>query len=169
MRNITLVGFMGTGKTTAGRILARRLGYRFIDVDEEIEREQGVSISHIFSELGEGYFRMLERGKINELSRRPGLVISAGGGAVIDERNIEAIKTGGVIVCLTATPDAVMKRVGNSAGRPLLNVPDPMSRIIELMAAREQFYRKADFTIDTTAMTPKDVAEEIIRITTGKI
>ncbi len=169
MRNITLVGFMGTGKTTAGRILARRLGYRFIDVDEEIEREQGVSISHIFSELGETYFRMLERDFIKALSFKEGLIISAGGGAVIDERNIEAMKTGGVIVCLTAAPDAIMKRVGNSANRPLLKVPDPMSRITELMGAREQFYRKADFTIDTTAMTPGDVAEEIIRLAAGKI
>ncbi len=159
---------MGTGKTTAGRILARRLGYAFADVDEEIEREQGVSIPRIFSEMGEAYFRTLEREKINELSGRPGLVISAGGGAVIDERNIEAMRAGGVIVCLTAAPDAIVKRVGNSANRPLLNVPDPMSRIVELMGARERFYSKADFTIDTTAMTPRDVAEEIIRLTANR-
>ena len=168
MRNITLVGFMGTGKTTVGRILANRLGYRFIDVDGEIEREQGVSISHIFSELGETYFRMLERDFIKALSFREGLVISAGGGAVIDERNIQSMKLGGVVICLTASPDVIMKRVGNSSNRPLLKAPDPMSRIIELMGAREQFYRKADFTVDTTAMTPENVAEEIIRLTAGK-
>ncbi len=169
MRNITLVGFMGTGKTTSGKILAKRLGYHFIDVDEEIEREQGVSISHIFSELGEAYFRMLERDFIKALSFREGLVISAGGGAVIDERNIQSMKLSGVLVCLTATPDTIMKRVGSSRNRPLLKVPDPLARIKNLMGAREQFYRKSDFTIDTTAMTPGDVADEIIRLTAGMI
>ncbi|MHB8173739.1 MAG: shikimate kinase [Nitrospirota bacterium] len=169
MRNITLVGFMGTGKTTVGRLLAGRLGYRFIDVDEEIEREQGVSISHIFSELGESYFRMLERDFIKTLSFREGLVVSAGGGAVIDERNIDAMKLGGVLVCLTARPETIMKRVGKSRRRPLLKVPDPMARIIDLMRERDPFYRKADFTIDTTAITPEEVSDSIVNLTAGII
>jgi shikimate kinase len=169
MRNITLVGFMGTGKTTVGRILAKRLGYRFIDVDEEIEREQGVSITHIFSEMGEPYFRQLERGLIKTLSLKEGLVISAGGGAVIDERNIEAMKQGGALVCLSATPDEIMKRVGKSGNRPLLQVPDPMAKIMELMSKREPFYRKADITVDTTMKTPEEVAAEVMRLTAGMI
>jgi shikimate kinase len=169
MRNITLVGFMGTGKTTVGRILARKLGYRFIDVDEEIEREQGVPITHIFSEMGEPYFRQLERVLIKTLSLREGLVISAGGGAVIDERNIEAMKQGGALVCLSATPDDIMKRVGKSGNRPLLQVPDPMAKIMELMSKREPFYRKADVTVDTTMKTPEEVAAEVIRLTAGMI
>ena len=161
MRNITLVGFMGTGKSTVGRILAKKLGYRFIDVDEEIEREQGVSISHIFSELGEPYFRQLERVLIKTLSLREGLVISAGGGAVVDESNIEAMKQGGTLVCLTASPDEIMKRVGKSNNRPLLQVPDPMAKIMELMSKREPFYRKADFMVDTTTMSAEEVAGEV--------
>jgi shikimate kinase len=169
MRNITLAGFMGTGKSTVGRILARKLGYRFIDVDEEIEREQGVSITHIFSEMGEPYFRQLERDMIKTLSLREGLVISAGGGAVIDERNIEAMKQGGALVCLSATPDDIMKRVGKSGNRPLLQVPDPMAKIIELMSKREPFYRKADVTVDTSMKTPEEVAAEVIRLTAGMI
>ena len=160
---------MGTGKTTVGRILAKKLGYRFIDVDEEIEREQGVSISHIFSEMGEPYFRQLERVLIKTLSLREGLVISAGGGAVVDESNIEAMKQGGALVCLSATPDEIMKRVGNSNNRPLLKVPDPMAKILELTSKREPFYRKADFMVDTTMMTPEDVAAEVIRLTAGMI
>ncbi len=167
MRNITLVGFMGTGKTTVGRILADKLGYRFIDVDEEIEREQGVSITHIFSEMGEPYFRQLERVMIKTLSLREGLVISAGGGAVVDESNIEAMKQGGTLVCLTARPDEIMKRVGKSNNRPLLQVPDPMAKIMELMSKREPFYRKADFMVDTTMMTAEEVAGVVIRLTAG--
>lgn len=167
MRNITLVGFMGTGKTTVGRILADKLGYRFIDVDEEIEREQGVSITHIFSEMGEPYFRQLERVMIKTLSLREGLVISAGGGAVVDESNIEAMKQGGTLVCLTAGPDEIMKRVGKSNNRPLLQVPDPMAKIMELMSKREPFYRKADFMVDTTMMTAEEVAGVVIRLTAG--
>ena len=167
MRNITLVGFMGTGKTTVGRILADKLGYRFIDVDEEIEREQCVSISHIFSEMGEPYFRQLERVLIKTLSLREGLVISAGGGAVVDESNIEAMKQGGTLVCLTASPDEIMKRVGKSNNRPLLQVPDPMAKIMELMSKREPFYRKADFMVDTTMMTAEEVAGVVIRLTAG--
>src|SRR3990172_8926870 len=108
MRNITLVGFMGTGKTTVGRILAARLGYKFVDVDEEVEREQGVSISHIFSELGESYFRLLERDVIRALSAKEGHVISAGGGAVLDGRNVDDLRRGGPLVCLAATPDAIL-------------------------------------------------------------
>ncbi len=169
MRNITLVGFMGTGKSTVGRILAKKLGYRFIDVDEEIEREQGVSISHIFSEMGEPYFRQLERVLIKTLSLREGLVISAGGGAVVDENNIEAMKQGGTLVCLTAGPDEIMKRVGKSTNRPLLQVPDPMAKIMELMSKREPFYRKADFMVDTTMMTAEEVAGVVIRLTAGMI
>jgi shikimate kinase len=165
MRNITLVGFMGTGKTTVGRILARKLGYRFIDVDDEIEREQGVTISHIFSEMGEPYFRQLERGLIKTLSLKEGLIISAGGGAVVDESNIEAMKQGGALVCLTATPDEIMKRVGNSSNRPLLQVPDPMAKIMELLSKREPFYLKADIIVDTTMKTPEEVAGEVIRLT----
>jgi shikimate kinase len=165
MRNITLVGFMGTGKTTVGRILARKLGYRFIDVDEEIEREQAVTISHIFSEMGEPYFRELEKNMIKTLSLKEGLIISAGGGAVVDESNIEAMKQGGALVCLTATPDEIMKRVGNSTNRPLLKVPDPMAKIMELLSKREPYYLKADIIVDTTIKTPEEVAAEIIRLT----
>ena len=167
MRNITLVGFMGTGKTTVGRILAARLGYKFVDVDEEVEREQGVSISHIFSELGESYFRLLERDMIKALSAREGQVISAGGGAVLDERNVDDLKRGGPVFCLAATPDAILQRVGGTATRPLLQVPDPRARIIELLDMRRPFYDKADRTIDTSRLSPEEVAEEILRLTSG--
>jgi len=164
-RNITLVGFMGTGKTTVGRILAERLGYVFVDIDYEIELEQGVTISHIFSELGEAYFRMLERDKIKELSRKEGLIISAGGGAVLDTRNVDDLGRSGPVVCLSAKPEDIIKRVGGTDTRPLLQVPDPLAKITEMLEARAPFYARADCTIDTSGLSPQDVAGIIIKKT----
>jgi shikimate kinase len=164
-RNITLVGFMGTGKTTVGRILAERLGYTFLDVDHEVEMEQGVTIAHIFSELGEAYFRMLERDKIKELCRKERLVISAGGGAVLDTRNVDDLRLSGPVVCLTAKPEEILKRVGGTDTRPLLQVPDPMAKVVEMLEAREPFYARADCTIDTSGLSPQDVASIIIKKT----
>ncbi len=164
-RNITLVGFMGTGKTTVGRILAERLGYTFVDVDHEIEMEQGVTISHIFSELGEPYFRMLERDMIKALSRQEGLIISAGGGAVLDTRNVDDLGRSGPVVCLSAKPDEILKRVGGTETRPLLQVPDPLAKITEMLEARAPFYARADCTIDTSGLSPQEVAGIIIKKT----
>jgi len=164
MRNVTLVGFMGTGKTTTGRLLAKKLGFDFVDVDDEVEKEQGVSISSIFSELGEPYFRMLERDMIKALSKKTGLVISAGGGAVLDTRNVDTLKEAGPVICLAATPETIFKRVGNSKNRPLLQVPDPMGKINELLAARASFYSRADATVDTSGLTPDEVVSRLMHI-----
>ena len=164
MGNIILVGFMGTGKTTVGKLLAGKLGYEFIDIDEEIEKEQGVAIAHIFSELGEPYFRLLERDKLKELVGREGVIVSAGGGVVLDPRNVEDLKRAGTLVCLSASPEVIMKRVGGSTNRPLLRVPDPMAKIKELLEARAPYYRQADITIDTSGMTAAEAADEIIRL-----
>ena len=166
-RIITLVGFMGTGKSTVGRILAARLGYKLVDVDHEIENEQGVTISQIFSDLGEPYFRMLERDMIKSLSSKEKLVVSAGGGAVIDPKNVEHMKMGGPVVCLTATPEEIFRRVGGSKHRPLLQAPDPMARIVELLAAREQYYMRADIVIDTSGLKPDKVADNILEKVRG--
>jgi shikimate kinase len=167
LRNITLVGFMGTGKTTVGRILAHRLGYRFVDVDNEVEREQGVTISHIFSEFGEPHFRQLEHDMIKRLSDSKGLVISAGGGAVINPENTENMKAGGPVVCLAAGPDVILGRVEGSTHRPLLQVPDPRGRIQELLNARAPFYARADVTIDTDGLAPEDVADRVMEAVDG--
>jgi shikimate kinase len=167
MRNISLVGFMGTGKTTVGRILARRLGYRFVDVDDEIEREQCVAISHIFSEFGEPHFRHLEHDMIKRLSDMTGLVISAGGGAVINPENIDNMKAGGPMVCLAAGPDEILSRVEGSTHRPLLQVQDPRGRIQELLNARAAFYARADVTVDTDGLAPEEVADKVMEAVDG--
>ena len=162
MQNITLVGFMGTGKTTVGRMLACRLGLRFVDSDDEIEKGQGVAISHIFSEMGEPYFRMLEKEMIKTLSDMGGLVVSVGGGAVMDPGNIASMKAGGPVVCLAASPEIILKRVEGFTHRPLLEVADPLDKIKGLLEARAEFYAQADITIDTSELTPEQVVEEII-------
>ncbi len=164
MRNIILVGFMGTGKTTVGKMLAAKLGYEFVDIDDEIEKEQGVAISYIFSELGEPYFRLLERDKVKALVGRERVVVSAGGGVVLDLRNVEDLKRAGAVVCLSASAEVIMKRVGGSTNRPLLRVPDPMAKIRELMEVRAPYYRQADICIDTSDMSGEETVEEIIRL-----
>jgi shikimate kinase len=162
MPNINLVGFMGTGKTTVGKALARLLGYTFVDADDEIEREQGRSISSIFAEDGEPEFRRLEREMLQRLSSRDGLVVSAGGGAVIDPNNVENMRSGGPVICLTATPKAIYERVRHSTHRPLLDTPDPMGRIVELLEARAGFYARADSTIDTTGRSVDEVVKAVL-------
>src|SRR3990172_10399840 len=162
MRNITLVGFMGTGKTTVGKILAGRLGYTFVDSDDEVEGEQGVAISHIFSEFGEAYFRQLEKDMIKKLSGMERLVISTGGGAGLDAENLVDMKRGGPVVCLAASPEVILKRVEGFTHRPLLQVPDPLTKIKELLEFRAPYYARADITVDTSSLLPEEVVNEII-------
>jgi len=169
MKNITLVGFMGTGKTTVGKLLAKRLGYKFVDSDDEIEREQGVSITHIFSELGEAHFRDLETDMLKRLSKREGLVISAGGGAVIRAENVDNLRRGGPVVCLSATPEEIYERVRHSTHRPLLKVDDPLGRIRELLDLRRKFYSRADLEVETGGLGPEEVVELILERVKGEL
>lgn len=164
MRNITLVGFMGTGKTTVGRKLAHKLGYKFIDSDEEIVREKGISVTQIFSEFGEPYFREVEMDVLKRLSCEQGLIISAGGGAVINAENVYNLRRSGPVVCLTATPESIYQRVRHSSSRPLLMVEDPLGRIKELLDMRAPFYARADVTVDTSGLSADEVADRILEL-----
>ena len=169
MGNVVLVGFMGTGKTTVGKAVASKLGYSFVDVDDMIEKEQGVSISRIFSELGESYFRLLERDMVKSLAMKDRLVISAGGGAVLDTRNVDDLKRVGPLVCLVASPEEILKRVGGSTTRPLLRVPDPLGKIREMLEDRAPFYALADVTVDTTGCKVDEVAEKVFAAVKARI
>ena len=134
-RNLVLIGFMGTGKTTIGRLCAERLGYRFRDSDTEIESRIGCSIAQYFSQKGEAAFREIEREVIAELAEESDQVISTGGGVVLDPENAMRLREGGWVVLLQATPDAILARVGDTRSRPLLaNAADPLARIEELLA-----------------------------------
>ncbi len=165
MKNIVLTGFMGTGKTEAGRILSQRLGYALVDADTEIEKEQGMAITEIFKQYGEPKFREIESDVIRRLSEMEDTVISTGGGAVLRQENMDNLRKKSVIVCLTASPETILKRTSNNNDRPLLQVEDPLQKIKELLEFRKPYYEKADIMIDTEGKSPLQVAEEIIEKT----
>lgn len=162
MKNIVLTGFMGTGKTEVSKILAGRLKRQRLCIDDMIEWKVGKPISEIFQEDGEGSFRNIESEIIASVSKDKDVIIDAGGGALINELNYKRLKEHGVLFCLTASVDTILERTKHYVHRPLLNVPEPRSRIAELLNQRQKFYKKADYTIDTTNLTPDETAKEII-------
>ena len=162
MKNVVLVGFMGTGKTAVGKALAKRLGMKFVDMDDAIEERERMKISDIFDKKGEPFFRHVEKAVAKDISSQPGLVIAAGGGAVIDEENVRNFKSGGVIFCLVATPNRIFERTKGHIHRPLLNVSDPKEKISELLAKRAGSYARADYRIDTTDLTVEGVVDKIM-------
>lgn len=163
MKNVVLVGFMGTGKSVVGKRLAKLLGVPFVNTDDIIEQRQRHTIAEIFSSRGEGYFRDVEKEVIKEVSAKEGIVIGAGGGAVLNEENMNNLKKNGIMFCLTASPEAIHERTKNYRHRPLLNVPDPVAKIKELLETRAPFYAKADFQIDTSGKSVEAAAQEIIK------
>ena len=160
MRNIILIGFMGTGKTTIATQLARILKMRYVSVDDLIEKREKRTINEIFTTEGEEYFRDVESEIISQLCGLEGQVIDAGGGAVIRENNIENMKSSGILICLTADEETIMSRTKKYKHRPLLNVEDPKARIRTLLAKRAPFYAKADHTIDTGKLTQKKLLKK---------
>ena len=167
MKNIVLVGFMGTGKTTIAAQIANRLGMKYVSTDSLVEKREKRTINEIFTDSGEEYFRNIESEVVREISEPNGLVIDAGGGAVLREENITNFKSGGVVICLVAAPEIVLMRTKKYKHRPLLNVEDPKRRIRDLMAKRESFYAKADHFIDTGKLTARQAVEEIVKIVTS--
>ena len=168
MKNIVLTGFMGTGKTEVGRILAQKLSYTLVDADTEIEKEQKTTITEIFKQYGEPKFRDIESDVIKRLSELGKAVISTGGGAVLRQENMDNLRKKGVIICLGASPETILKRTSNNNDRPLLQVEDPLKKIKELLEFRMPYYEKADIMIDTENKTPLEVADEIIEKVKGK-
>lgn len=152
--NIFLVGPMGVGKSTIGRMLARRLGLVFHDSDQLIESRTGVDIPLIFEIEGEAGFRRRERQVIDELTRLEGIVLATGGGAVLDAANRADLKNRGYTVFLRADPDQLLRRTARDSQRPLLQGEDRLARIQELLDQREALYREvADLIIDTDQLT----------------
>jgi len=162
MKNVVLIGFMGTGKTSSGRLLAGRLGCRFIDIDRKIERESGMTVAEIFARHGESYFRQREKDAIARVARGRGAVIATGGGAVLDAENRECLRASGVIIALTASVPVILERTGRRATRPLLARPDREETVVRLLAERASHYATADFTLDTSDLSPRQTVEKII-------
>jgi shikimate kinase len=159
--NIVLVGFMGTGKTVVGTQLADMLHMTFTDTDDIIEEDSGMSISRIFSEMGEEHFRDLESEAVEKVSKLTRHVIATGGGAVIRERNLQNLRSTGMLFCLDATPEVILQRTSQYTHRPLLQVEDPIGQIRRMLRMREPFYSLADHRIDTSQLTVNQVADKI--------
>lgn len=153
---------MGTGKTEVGKELSRLLDMKLIDVDTEIEKSRKLTINDIFKKFGEPRFREIETEMIKNLSEKKNIIISTGGGAVLKQENTDVLRKNGVIVCLTASPETILRRTSRNSDRPLLQVEDPLKKIKELLNFRTPFYEKADIMIDTEGKTPLHITEEII-------
>ena len=163
-KNIVLIGFMGCGKSTVGKVLAKRLQLPVEDTDKLIEAREGRTISDIFAKEGEGYFRDLETGLLQEISAESKVrILSVGGGTPVRPENRGLIKQCGMVIYLRVRPETVYGRVKHDAKRPLLQCDDPLGKIRELMASREDAYSEcADNIIDVDEMSVEMVVEEIL-------
>lgn len=161
-KNIILTGFMGTGKTTVGKLLAEKLQREFIDTDQLIEDRQAQTIPEIFAKLGESAFRQMEADIAKELGEREGLVISTGGRFMLDPANVTALSSKGRVFCLVATPQEILSRLKSDkeSRRPLLDVPNPREQIVELLQERKKGYQRF-LKLATDGKQPKDVVENL--------
>lgn len=163
-KHIFLIGFMGSGKSTVAKYLSSAYQMKQIEMDEQIEKNEGRSISSIFEKEGEEYFRTLETELLKSLDPRETFVVSCGGGAAVKEENVREMKEKGRIILLSAQPETVYVRVKNSHNRPLLEGNMNVSYIKELMDKRQKLYeRAADFQVKTDGRTAEDIGEEIIK------
>lgn len=167
-KNILLIGFMGSGKSTVGRLLASHLGFRFVDTDTLIVEAAGMPISEIFATRGEAAFRDLETETLKSLGAREHLIIATGGGIVVREGNIPLLRQTGFVVELKADEETIFARVSRNTQRPLLQTENPRATIAKLVAERAPLYEAAaEFSIDTTTKTHAQVAEAIIHAAEG--
>jgi shikimate kinase len=166
MDNLVLVGFSCSGKTTLGRNLARRLRMTFVDTDRFIEDMTGRGIPQIFREDGEAAFRALEREAINRIMAEQNQVVSTGGGAFVDLENRDRLRSGNLVIHLEVRPETVVDRLRNSRSgrpRPLLDSPDPLSRVTQLMDDRREAYRAAHVTIGVDGRSRYELVGELRR------
>lgn len=161
-KNIVLIGFMGSGKSSVGMALSKDLNMQYISTDDIIEEQERMKIEEIFKTKGEKYFREKEKEVIKEVSHLKGCIIATGGGIVLNWENVENLKKGGKIFFLKAKPRVIYERIKEDRTRPLLNVPNPLSAIRRILKARMPLYMEAaDYTIDTSAISIEEVVEKI--------
>ncbi|HEX3799401.1 MAG TPA: shikimate kinase [Verrucomicrobiae bacterium] len=162
IHNLALIGFMGTGKSTVGRLVADQLRFEFLDTDELIESRAGKTIAAIFANDGEPAFREQERKIVEELNSRRHLVISAGGGLGANPANIANLKQHALVICLWASPEKIWERVRTQTHRPLLREADPLAKIRSLLLVREPVYKQADVLLNTESRPLKEVAAQVL-------
>jgi shikimate kinase len=168
---VYLTGFMGSGKSTIGPILANTIGYDFVDVDRSIESATGKTINRIFREHGEEYFRTLERTLIAQLSVAPHVVVSLGGGTIADRENFRVISSSGILVYLKTTPEQLFRRLHHKSDRPVLRTEEGeqlpeeelRTRILNLYTLREPYYAKADIMIQTDEVKVGKTVDQLVR------
>jgi shikimate kinase len=160
---IVLIGFMATGKTTVGRMVAERLERTFQDLDHLVEEAAGMKVPELFRTQGEPAFRKFEAQALESALAQDGLVLATGGGAACREDNLRAMLAAGYVVALSATPAEVLRRTGGASGRPLLDrAADPLAEAQRLLSEREPFYARAHLRVDTVGKGPHEVAAEIV-------
>ena len=162
IENLALIGFMGTGKTSVGRLVASVLRFTYLDTDQVIEGRAAKPVTDIFQQDGEPAFREWEKRIVEELTHRHQTVIATGGGLPVNESNLLSLKSHALVVCLWASPETIYERVRGHEHRPLLNDPDPLKKIRELLALREPYYRKADVLMNTEWRSVKEVAMQVV-------
>jgi len=160
MKNIYLVGFMGSGKSTVGKILAEKLNMNFIDIDKLIEEKEGMKIKDIFEQKGESYFRELERKQIEAIVNQEGVIVSTGGGLGANLDNMNLMKKNGDVIWLDVSLNTVLDRLKNDQDRPLLK--QPTEKIKQLFEERKNIYRLANIRINADKKTPSQIVEEIL-------
>jgi shikimate kinase len=160
--NIFLVGLMGAGKTTVGKLLAKRFNKTFIDSDHEIEKRTGVNIPLIFELEGEAGFRAREAAVIEELARQRNIVLATGGGAVLSQQNRDNLRRNGTVIYLRAKVEDLWQRTRHDKNRPLLQTADPQAKLKELFAQRDPLYREiADIIVDSGAQSVHALVHQI--------
>jgi shikimate kinase len=160
--NLALIGFMGSGKSSVGRLVAESLGFEFVDTDSLIEASTGRTISDLFTQNGENAFRELETRVVGELAARQHTVISTGGGLAARQENLDNLKLHALVVCLWASPEKIWERVRHQTHRPLLQDANPLARIRELLEQREPVYKLADVLVNTEMRPLKEVAQQVV-------
>ncbi len=162
-RSVFLIGMMGAGKSTVGRLLAEKLNYQFVDADRELEARSGVPIPTIFEIEGEAGFRRREIGLLDELTQRAGIVLATGGGAVLDAQLAQSMRERGLVIYLRASADEIFRRTRQDRSRPLLQTANPRARIDQLLAEREPLYEKAAHLVfQSAASNPRRLVARLL-------
>lgn len=167
--NIILAGPMGSGKTSVGEIVARRLEREFRDTDRMIEEITGLSIVRIFSERSEAYFRYMENEVAKIVAQQRNLVIAVGGGMTVPDENFENLTSSGLLICLNASENVLLDRLANNDIRPLLRGGELKSRLHKILIDRRESYDRIPFRIDTDGLTIEEVAEQVIELYTEQV